>query len=345
MTEARPFSVVVTGLLREPERFRRSVASWTAMRKRGLIDRIITVTWQSEAHRDPGACDWLRERGVELIVRPDTKIQGIGNIWPQMLAMDVGLGEVGPGDLVFKTRTDLWIDPALLEAVSQTPGYLDLDVPDGSMRVFDGRVWVPWFEMITPFYLSDECFVGRASDLRRLVNYDESYSLKHEVSCGITHYRRFIHPFRGRSDQFEVFLDRFTDTGLGDPQRDERQAALLDDDAFLRCLAAAYAAIASHFRFASPDRSIEFRDWSSGTPGPGREPMGASFDPSRRGLEIGHRFCMDDRWLHALLAGELPRDQLGDRFADFLGVSRESGLGWCRPRAALPETLGGVAVG
>ena len=339
MTRGHPFTVIVTGLLREPERFDKSVASWNSMRDRGLIDRIIAVTWQSEADRDHGFCEDLRAMGVELVVRPDTRVRGIGNIWPQMYAMEIGLDQVDPDARVFKTRTDLWIDPALLEAVTQTPGYLDLAVPDGSAQIFEQRVWVPWFEMMSPFYLSDECFVGRAADLRRLINYDESYSLRFPVACGITHYRRFIHPFRGHSEQFEVFLERFTDTGLGRPDVHAYQRALLEDDAFLRCLAFGYAAIGSHFRFASPAGAIEFREWSSCTPSPGIEPLSDSFDVSRCGLTFGHRFCKDDAWLHGLLSGEHPDDELGARFGSFLGEASRDGLGWMRPGVMLPDVL------
>lgn len=339
----RTFSVLVTGLLRTPDRLWSSIEGWNRLRDRKVIDRVVLVTWSSEAEREPALCDALRDAGVEVVVRPDTKIRGIGNIWPQMYAMEVGLDAFQSDETVFKTRTDLWLDPELLTLVACTPGYLDLELPAGSARVFERRVWVPWFELTKPFYLSDECFVGRAGDLRLLINYDESYSLRYPVSCGITHYRRFVHPFRGLSSRFEVFLERFTDVGLGTPERWDRLRELLKDDAYLGSLADSYAVLGSHFRFESPDGSIEFRDWSSGSPQPSAGPLAESFDESRQGLESGHLFCNSDRWLHRLLASELPADALGERFEAELLRARDEGLGWFRPIVDLPAVVAGAS--
>lgn len=338
-----PLNILVTGLLRTPERLRASIGDWSAMRSEGTAARVVMVTWESEAERDPDLCAELRDAGVELIIRPDTKIRGIGNIWPQMYSMEVGLDAFEPGDLIFKTRADLWLDPSFLAGVARTPGYLDLDLPDGAARRFERRVWIPWFERSTPFYWSDECFVGLASDLRVLINYDESYSLRYPASCGVTHYRRFVHPFRGISDRTETFLERFTDTGIGRADRWERLSTLLADDTYLSCLAASYAVGASHFRFACPDGVMAFRDWSTGTPEPGDGPMTQAFTPDQAGLEAGHLFCNDDTWLHRLLAGELPADRLGDRFRHALDGARREGFGWTRPSAWLPAPAVGHA--
>ncbi len=328
-------SILVTGLLRTPELLTRGVTSWNELRARGIVDRVLMVTWTSEADREPGLLRTLERAGVELIIRPDPPVRGIGNVWPQMLAMETGLDHLSGEALVFKTRADLWLDPELLESLARTRDYLSAGVPPGAGRVFEDRVWVPWFELTTPFYLSDECFLGRAADLRKLINYDESYSLRYPVGCGITHYRRFVHPFRDITDRFEPFLAYFTRTGLGEPDRWECVRHLLASDAYLETLASAYAIYASHFRFESPDGSIQFRDWSSGTPQPVDGPMAASFEPSQAGLSHGHLFCRNDRWLHRLLSGDLPSDQLGDRFARALEAARASGLGWTSPVASL----------
>lgn len=332
---ATPLSILVTGLLRTPDLLLRGVASWNELRVRGAVDRVLMVTWTSEADREPELIRTLEHAGVELTIRPDPPVRGIGNVWPQMLAMETGLDRLSANALVFKTRADLWLDPAVLESIASSPNYLSAGVPSGARRVFGQRVWVPWFELTTPFYLSDECFIGRSSDLRKLINYDESYSLRYPVGCGITHYRRFVHPFREITDRFEPFLAHFTQTGLGEPNRWERVEQLLASDAYLETLASAYAIYASHFRFDSPDGSIEFRDWSSGTPQPLDAPMTASFKPSQAGLTHGHLFCRNDRWLHRLLAGHLPPDHLGERFARALEAARSSGLGWSSPVASL----------
>lgn len=330
---ALPCSVVLTGQLRMPEMLLASVRSWMAMRDDGVISRVILVTWQEEADKAQELCAQLAQLGVELLTPPMPPIRGIGHVWPQTLALLRGLDLLANKDAwVLKTRADLAIDPAFLRSLLTTPGYLD---PASPSPVFRSRIWLPWFELTKPFYVSDECFLGRAGDLRKLCNFDESYSLLWDIGCGITHIRRFIHPFRAQTNLFEPFLERFTYAGHFEPDRWDRVASLLDDDEFLTTLAAYYTVLATHFRIASPDGAIDFRAWSSGAPQP---PMGAMADSftTQHALDAhgGHLFAHSESWLHAALSGSLT-GPLAGRFADACKRVCEAGLALELPRQAL----------
>jgi len=120
-----PIAVVVTGLLREPEKLRRSVEEWCVLGESGLISLVRMVTWRGERDSSPDLCRWLASRGVEVMVLEEPPIRGLGNVWAQMLALDRGLEGIADEMRVFKTRADVWIDPEYLRRIAWTPGFLE----------------------------------------------------------------------------------------------------------------------------------------------------------------------------------------------------------------------------
>ena len=319
---SRPLNIVVTGQLRTPERFERSLHDWAALRAAGIVGRVVVVTWEQEAIERAECCRLVSELGGEIVTRPEPPVRGIGHIWPQTLALDVGLQCFDDHEPVLKTRTDLWMDPTLIRELAAGPAMRE--PPTLSEVVFEQRVWVPWFELTKPFYLADECFAGLAGDLRKLINYDESYSLLYDIGCGITHIRRFLPAFRANFPVLQRFLDTYTDAGHFSPDRWARVTELLQDDRYLDVLAAYYQILAGAFRIGAPDGAIEFRSWSSGTPQPDPTTrMNDAFVARASGLEPGgHLFAHGEDWLRACLAGELPPDALGSRFQDAVARGR-----------------------
>lgn len=308
----RKWHVVLTGQLRSPEWLLASVREWAAIPSCG---RMLVVTWDEEVAEARDLVAQLEAVGVEMVTAPTPPIRGIGHIWPQTLALKMGLDRLGEDEMVFKTRSDLRIDAGVLESIMTTPGYFDVSV---AQRVFEKRIWVPWFERTAPFYLADECFAGRAGDLAKLNNFDESYSLLHPVRCGITHIRRFIHPFRQVTDAFEPALAELGDVGHFAEHRWDRLDALLGDDAYLRLLGSYYAALGSFFRIGCPDGAIEFREWSSGKPQPAIGEMAEAFSSSLATLQDGrHLMTHGEEWLSAALEGRLA-GSVGDRFTALL---------------------------
>jgi len=338
MTESTsaPCSVVLTGQLRDPERLLASVRDWRRMGAEGLIDRIIVVTWREEADESPELCDQLQGLGAELIALPTPPIRGIGHVWPQTLALVRGLDALAnENGWVLKTRADLSIDAGLLRSLLTSPGYLD---PAPMASPFSARIWAPWFELTKPFYVADECFLGRAGDLRQLCNFDESYSLLWDIGCGVTHIRRFIHPFRAVTSLFEPFLERFTEAGHFRNDRGLTLNRLLGDDDFLTVLAAYYSVLATHFRIASPDGAVSFRAWSSGVTQPEIGPMSDAF-ASRYDVMSGggHIFAHSETWLRAALTGGLG-GELAERFSRACERVERSGLTLGLPTSELQLT-------
>lgn len=330
---ASPCHVLVTGQLRTPDRLLASLRQWRQLRAQGLVARVLVVTWDDDARQSPELCRSVQDLGAELLVRPAPPIRGIGHVWPQTIALLNGLDAIGDDTAwVLKTRADLSIDPGFLRALLSAPGLLQCDAG----APFDARIWIPWFERTKPFYVADECFLGASRDLRKLCNLDESYSLLWNIGCGVTHIRRFIHPFRAHTDAFEPFLSSLTECGHFRPDRWEILARLLHDDQYLDAIAAYYAALSSWFRVSSPDGAITFRAWSSGAPQPEIGDMAHAFTPAPDVLNGGgHLFAHAEPWLHAAVTNTLT-GQLAERFAVSLERARERGLPVALPSAPSP---------
>ncbi|MEM9064132.1 MAG: hypothetical protein AAGB51_01440 [Planctomycetota bacterium] len=319
-------NILVTGQLRTPALFRRSLADWVALRDEGVLGRVVVATWKEDAEREPDLVRELHEQGCEVITAVPPPVRGIGHIWPQTLSLDLGLREFSSTDRVLKTRADLHIDAEFVRKLATDPGMHEITDQAAAFGVFGGRVWLPWFELTKPFYMADECFAGAAKDLARLINYDESYSVLYDIGCGVTHVRRFIHAFREPFGIFDRFLSRYADAGHFSPERWQRVEALLSDDGFLDVLASYYMVLAAFFRIEGGQGTITFRDWSSGVRSPGAGPMQTAFGPDQSwSKDGGHLYSYDEQWLRTVLNGKLPQDALAKRFVE--AVERQKSVG------------------
>jgi hypothetical protein len=124
-----------------------------------------------------------------------------------MQDLDVGLKSLPENCNVLKTRTDIHIEQEFLERLFS--GQInDLHTSAGS-DIFENRVWVPWFEIRTPFMMSDYCFYGTHNDIQKLVNYDARYDVLYDLRRGIAGTRRFIHPYLDEYPFLEYFLENY----------------------------------------------------------------------------------------------------------------------------------------
>lgn len=344
-TEATPArKILITGQVRSPELLARSLADFAALRAQKLLDQVIFSTWRGELQAYPELDRQFRRSGFELIESDPPLIPGTGHIWCQMLNLERGLdpaGPIHPHDRVIKTRPDLHMTPGLIAKLLNDESYLspltggdageDCGVVSqvAGRPVFSHRIWIPWFEITKPFYMADECFAGRAADLLKLVNYDSRYDILRKMDAGITHIRRFIHPFLEQNGEFELFLRYFGRSGHFSAHRFTILGRNLELDPFIRMLVRYYRVIQSHFRVESDDSEskITFRAWS--VPGPAPDPRqvgrnftsAASWSPSG-----GHIYAYNTNWIDALLGGafdhqKLPGDEFAARFDRWRGDS------------------------
>ena len=249
MNDDRRVSVVVTGLLRDPEFFSRSLDQFTSMRQ---IEEIILSTWEKEASDQSSLLSEYAHRHGLIVAAVPEPAEWSGHLLSQMVSLYVGLGRIKKENYVLKTRTDVFIEPdALANAFTKD---LTLNLPENFQKVrspFDEKICVWGVELTSPFYIHDLFYFGRHADISRLVNMDIRYDILYEMSKEKIHIRRFLHPFINEFPIFEKFLH--VEHVLGNTQEfpnDYRYYVLenlLEDEVYILILALYYRVVGHYY--------------------------------------------------------------------------------------------------
>lgn len=167
-------TVLLCGQIREPWLFQEFMRVYILMQQAGIIDRIVLSTWKAELEQLGGTCDRLREYGVELVANDEpVNFQVSGNYFHQTCQLYSGLQEIDSDSWVFKTRPDVFLTFDNLQNLFQS--VMALPPVAAEPRVFSHRIWVPYFEVTQPFFISDVVFFGKRNDLLKLCSFDSSY--------------------------------------------------------------------------------------------------------------------------------------------------------------------------
>lgn len=264
--------IIITGLVRAVERFKQSITDYVKLRKEGYVDQIIFSTWDYEVEKNPEVMKFLKKNRVDVIPNKEPSDRGRGNIWCQMKSLDVALSRIKPDRFVLKSRSDYRINPDFLRKLfKEKERLLEITSPLPKGNIFKYKVWVPYFEIKTPFHMGEECFFGHHHDLKLLVNYDDSYDKKYKVGGAISHIRRLIHPFRDHYDILKTYLESYSNNSklknlaikfskkvfdfrgskvsrkLSAQNKIANLRRKLNDNKFIEILAAYYSILNSHF--------------------------------------------------------------------------------------------------
>ena len=249
MPDIKKVSVVVTGLVRDPELFSRSLDN---LRSLPGVGDIILSTWDTEAQENGSVlAEYQHKHDLKIIAVPEPD-KWSGNLLSQMKSLYAGLNQASAGSYVLKTRTDVYIEPEALRHVFAKD--LTLTPAQNFNQVrhpFDEKVCVWGVEATSPFYIHDLFFFGRHADISKLVNMDIRYDLLYEMSKEKIHIRRFLHPFLHEFPLFEKFLHIEHVLGNTDKFPVEYRYAvlekLLEDDAYILLMALYYRVVGTYF--------------------------------------------------------------------------------------------------
>ena len=200
-----PTHVIFTGLVRNLDLFIKSLEDFSKLRSENMIGDIIFSTWVGEIDKYDGLRNTLEKYDCHL-VESEPPAKSIGFIWHQMKSLYLGLEQVEDNLYCLKTRPDLYIKPEFIRKLIGNTDDLNINLPNEQEPIFEKKIWIPYFEITKPFYMSDECFWGKAVDLKKLVNFDASYDVLYDINCGIAHIRRFMHPFVERTPMLREYL-------------------------------------------------------------------------------------------------------------------------------------------
>lgn len=218
----RPAIALVTGFTRNDELCRRSLAPLRKLKRRGVLDRVLAVTWDS-ASLDPFLEPFSDMPEIELIRIPEPLIEGApyrkGTVF-QIRNLEAALALVPETDaLIFKTRPDFVASTEFLAgkitnfdtlcAPSALPGTFRANMPKSP---FDMKIWLPWADSNQPFFYEDGAFMGLKSDVSKLADRAaENYLdiLEDKTFGWFAHVVRFALPFLDSYPLFRRYLGDF----------------------------------------------------------------------------------------------------------------------------------------
>jgi len=178
----REVVAILTGFTKNAELSQRSLAPLRTLRRAGIIDRILYVTW-SAAGIDPyveplGALD-----DVEIVRVPQPEISASpvrAGMTYQIRNLEAALACVANDDaLIVKLRPDFVFDEDFL--TSKILGFARLCAPSDLGEAFgaamppspfSAKIWVPWANASQPLHLEDAAFIGVKRDIEKLANRD-----------------------------------------------------------------------------------------------------------------------------------------------------------------------------
>jgi hypothetical protein len=204
-------SCVIVGLIRSDALFEQTLMMLDRLRSEGLVSRIIISTWNEELRDNHSVSAFANKYNCNLVSRPDPGMgHGPGSeltssMAPQTLGLRQALMMVDDDDMVLKMRPDVVWNEIFLRNLLLSPRTASFDAAPGSP--FKKKVWVPWADLMYPFLIADEVFLGRCGDLKLLAtDFYLQYSAgkaahPHAETC---HILRYLAPFESG-----VFADFF----------------------------------------------------------------------------------------------------------------------------------------
>jgi hypothetical protein len=217
----RPSVAVITGFTRCAELLERSFAPVAALRRDGLLDRAIYVTWDTP-DIDPYVAPTSAFAAIEVLRVPPPRPTGSaaerGFIY-QTRNLEEALNRVDDRALVLKMRPDFVADPNFLhDKIRNFDGLCGKGTltPPGNVAVpsspFEAKIWLPWADANQPFFYEDAAFLGLKGDLAKLARTRaESYLgvLAHKECGWFAHVLRFAPAFLAGLPMFKRYLQEF----------------------------------------------------------------------------------------------------------------------------------------
>ena len=316
-----PINVIFTGLVRDQELFVKSIKDLAELRHENMVDEIIFSTWIGEIDKYDGLRNALEVYDCHL-VEGDPPPRSQSNIWHQMKSLYLGLELIKGNSYCLKTRADLFIKPEFIRKLISDKDYLNISLQDDHNPIFEKKVWIPYFEITKPFYMSDECFFGKTIDIKKLVNFDASYDVLYNIDCGITHIRRFIHPFVQKNTFLKQYLRYAAYSGHFTPFRFEILEYNLKSDFYLRCLAIYYQILHTYFRVESdytPEQFIFRHECINPTVALDEKEFRSNFAPKKSwNVKDGHIYAYNEAWLDNLFNRSMYSDDSLSRLYGYL---------------------------
>ena len=158
--------------------------------------------------------EYLKDKKIVLVESEEPKERGVGNIWCQMKSLQEGLKLSDSDSFILKTRSDLYIKKEfLIQLLKDKEKILKINKTLPKGNVFKYKVWIPYYEITSPFHMADECFFGHHRDVSMLVNFVD-YIKEYNLWAGVVHINRHIHPFIDKYPEIKSFFQKNSNVGF-----------------------------------------------------------------------------------------------------------------------------------
>ncbi len=219
---ARPVTAIVTGFTKNPELPAQSLGPLRALKRKGVIRRIIALTWDNP-EIDAFVAPLAAMDDVELIRVPQPEVAGgryqAGVVY-QLRNLEAALQRAPePDALIVKTRPDFIFDTAFLE--NKIVNFETLCAPSKLARQFGVtmpaspfamKIWLPWADANQPFFYEDAAFIGLKRDVAKLADRraEDRLAVLADPRCGwFAHIVRFAMPFLASYPIFARYIGEF----------------------------------------------------------------------------------------------------------------------------------------
>ena len=252
-------NIIFTGLIRTPERFIKSVNDYTKLKSENKINQIILSTWIGELDNYNGLRNFLKKKDI-LIVESLPPFNEKDTYFFQVKSLHLGLDNIKDSNsFIFKTRPDVYLKPEALLSIFN----LDLTISSKSKKIFEKKIWVPWFEITKPFYIADECIFGKFDDIFKLINYEKIYDHYFVMDAGHEHVRKYVHPFLTSYPIFKKYLKYLSTTAHNTSYRFEVLDKFMSSENYWQFIYLYYHIIKSYFYVGLENNNfIKFRKWN-----------------------------------------------------------------------------------
>ncbi|CAO3424163.1 hypothetical protein [Azospirillum doebereinerae] len=321
MAEGRSNWVVVTGLVRDGDRFDRKLRTLLQWRQDGIVDGIVMSTWIGEMDRYPETLRIIQEQGIVLVETEEPLINLAGHVLHQMKALHYGLLACPENAHILRLRPDLGeLTPSLQRMLSAPP---DLTIRDHGNwpRLFNAKIIIHGGFLHFPGYINDIIYYGERDDVLRLVNFTVHPEYIY-TDCSPEQFfytTALLQQVPILDGYMQVHAGcRFGDAAAGQVQRD----VFAGSDYFLSAWATYLLCLHRYVRiglFADSERSDQRDDDASG--GFPMEALfqGGSFPPGlHMHADAQSLTFLGEGWLNALFARRLQDSPLTRRFYDRL---------------------------
>lgn len=184
----KPATVVMCGLIRNPDMAILQLSRIMKLRAEGLINQIIVSTWDDELDRYRNVLDILTKCEALVIESSEPALVAPGHVVHQSKALTLAL-EACPDDaMILKVRPDIMMltdDYRAILAGERGAAHLSRAKP----TLFEQPVWIHSGMPFYPFYFNDIVYYGAKRDLVRMADID----LKSEILLSGMMPEQFFH--------------------------------------------------------------------------------------------------------------------------------------------------------